>query len=131
MWATQCCLYAAARRPGASSFGGAQTLVLGPLPAEALQPAVAMDARGDGVAVWMSAEAGRVTVRASQRPAGGPFGASSSVGDVGEDCYKHACCFAEPALAARPNGSAVVVWLARPDSSKGSCTQVEAAAFTR
>src|SRR5262249_17423251 len=44
MWATQCCLYATARRPGASSFGEAQTLVLGPLPAEALQPAVAMDA---------------------------------------------------------------------------------------
>jgi hypothetical protein len=130
-WATQCCLYAAARRPGAASFGQAQTLALGPLPAESLEPAAAMDARGDAVAVWMSAEAGRVTVRAAQRPAGGAFGASSIVGDVGADCYKHGCCFAEPALAAKPNGAAVAIWLARPDPSKGFCTRVEAAAFTR
>jgi hypothetical protein len=130
-WATHCCLYAAARRPGAASFAPAQTLVQGSLDVPALEPTVAMDRRGDAIVAWMNAESGRVTVQAARGPAGGVFAAPVVLGDVGADCYKHGCCFADPAAVSASAGSAVVLWLARPDPSKGFCTQVHAATFTR
>jgi len=129
-WATHCCLYAAERRPGAASFAPVQTLVKASLDVPALEPSVAMDKRGDAILAWMNAGNGRVTVRAARSPAGGAFASSHVLGDVGADCYKHACCFADPAAVSAPDGSAVVLWLARPDPRRG-CSEVRAAALTR
>jgi hypothetical protein len=125
MWADECCLAARARLPNASAFGSPQSLGFG----DAV-PTLAMDARGNTLALWTHSSNGVLYLDASQRPRGGRFGAATTIGQVGIDCYKHQCCPGSPSVAATGKGQAVAVWLVRPDPAARTCTAVEAATFT-
>lgn len=132
-----CCLYAMTRLPGARSFSSRQILDQGRW--TAASPAVAMDAHGDALALWVGSDAGgcgcsnaRVYVHVAQRPSGGSFERGSDLADIGQDSYKYTACGGEPMLAMTPNGHrAVAVWLAQLNTAPmGTCTSVQAATYS-
>jgi hypothetical protein len=126
-----CCLFAKTRRPGARTFASEQVLSLGH--SNVLVGSIATDARGDALALWTRAgdTDGRLYVHAARRPAGGTFEDEGDLADVGPDSYKHSACGSPSALATRPDGDAVAVWLAHPEGPASTCTAVEAATFGR
>jgi hypothetical protein len=71
---------------------------------EGSSPNVAIDARGDVVAVWGQYTGPHPRLYAATRPAGGSFGAPVAVSPEGEEAT-------EPAVAVDANGEATVVWL--------------------
>jgi hypothetical protein len=134
MWQNAgCCLFSMSRLPGASSFSSQQTLAPGSW--ETMPEKLAMDARGNTLALWLRADSqygtGHIYLHAAQRPAGGSFDDGADIGDIGLDSYKHSACNGEPSLAVTPDGDlALAVWLGRPHQP-GVCTQVQAATLTR
>jgi hypothetical protein len=134
MWENAgCCLFSMSRLPGASSFTSQQTLARGF--GETVPEALAMDAGGNTLALWLRADSpygtGHLYLHAAQRPAVGSFDNGADIGGIGLDSYKHSACSGEPSLAVTPNGRlALAVWLTRPRPT-GACTAVEAAALMR
>ncbi len=76
-------------------------------------PEVAVDARGDAIAVWESPSG----VEATTRPAGGTWLASETVATTGGE---------EPQVASAASGDAIVVW---PRQSRRGSTGIEAAVW--
>ena len=128
------CGFSMSRLPGASSFSSQQSLGCG-FYGEAVPEALAMDARGNALALWLKADnlnaTGHIHLQAAERPAGGSFDTAADMGDIGLDSYKHSGCSGDASLALAPDGGlALAVWLARPHQP-GGCTQVQAATLTR
>jgi hypothetical protein len=128
------CLFSMSRLPGASSFGSHQTLGCG-FYGETVPEALAMDARGNALALWLKADnlnaTGHIHLHYARRPTGGSFDSGADIGDMGLDSYKHSGCSGDAQLAVTPDGSlALAIWLARPHEP-GSCTQVQATTLTR
>ena len=128
-----CCLYAMSRRPGAPLFGSQQTLDSAPGYGDAMPEALAMDAHGNALALWLRSEPrqysyGHLYLHGAQRPAGGSFDGGSDSGEIGEDSYKHSACNGSADLATNAEGHAVAVWLGR--TTIDACATVEAATFT-
>ena len=71
-----CCMFAMARRPGASSFSSPQTL--SPGLGQTVPEALAMDAHGNALALWARSDKtdGHLCLHAAQRPAGGSLEAA-------------------------------------------------------
>lgn len=72
---------------------------------DALHPQVAVDPRGNTVAVWSLPVATQLMAQAAVRPAGGAWQASVNLSIVGHDAFN-------PQVALDPQGNAVAVWLA-------------------
>jgi hypothetical protein len=71
-----------------------------------------LDARVHGVLYLDSA----------RRPAGGRFDPGTHIDQIGDDRYKHLCCPGDPSVATTAQGTAVAVWLARPDPAAPTFT---------
>lgn len=136
VWQTRdSCLYSMSRLPDSSSFGSQQTLACGSY-GETMPEALAMDAHGNTLALWLRSEPrpysyGHLYLHAADRPAGGSFDNGSDIGDMGPDSYKHSACSGDAKLAVAPDGTlALAVWRARTNET-GGCTQVQATTLTR
>jgi hypothetical protein len=72
---------------------------------EATNPELAVDPRGDAVAVWQRTEgAHNVIVRGAERPAGGSWSAPTNITAPGEEAF-------HPQVAIDSQGDAVAVWV--------------------
>jgi hypothetical protein len=67
------------------------------------RPKVAMDARGDAVAIWNQAEPGAERVEAATRPPGGAWSAPVKISPAGLETV-------EPRVAMAASGEAIVSW---------------------
>jgi hypothetical protein len=92
---------AAAARPAGGSFSAPQTL--SDSSGYAMSPAVAADAQGDAVAVWVRSEGAEWRAQAAYRPAGGSFSAPQTLSPAGYEAR-------EPHVAMNTAGQAIVVW---------------------
>lgn len=84
-----------------------------------LGPQLALDARGNAVAVWQRSNGTSLVVQAAERPAGGAWKAPvviSAPGGAGEDA-------GSPRVAIDPLGSAVAVWHRRDPVTQRSRVQ--------
>jgi hypothetical protein len=78
------------------------TIVSGPATATS-RPQVAMDPRGDVVAIWQHDEVGGDRVEAAARPAGGAWGAPVLLSPAGIEIFN-------PTVVIAPSGEATVGW---------------------
>ena len=92
---------AAATAPASGAWSPPQRVSTGP--GDAGTPAVAADAAGDALAVWVQDSAGRGAVVASARRAGGPWSRPQPVSPPGLAAI-------DPDVAMAPGGRAIVVW---------------------
>jgi PKD repeat protein len=70
---------------------------------EALEPQVAMDAAGDGVAVWWRANGTNAVVQSATGSVDGPWGVTTELSVTGQNAT-------EPHVAIDPAGEAVATW---------------------
>jgi len=105
----------AALRPSGGTFSPPQRISLHP--EDALDPRIAMNARGDAVVVWDAQVRSGCLLRAAFRPAGGAWGAPRAVPDGREYCRgRHRVAIDE-------RGDAMLAWVAM----RGSTMLVETA----
>jgi hypothetical protein len=91
----------AAHRPAGGSWG--LPLTLSDAGQDAGQPQVAVNERGDAVAVWWRSDGNNTRVQAARRPAGGSWGTPVTLSAEIKDAF-------EPQVALDRLGNAVVVW---------------------
>jgi hypothetical protein len=93
---------AALLAPGATAFGPPE--LVSPPGRDAAAPDVAVDARGNAVAVWQRADGrGATAIEAATRPAGGGWGAPQRLSPPGPRVFT-------PRVAAGGYRAAIVVW---------------------
>jgi hypothetical protein len=108
-------------RPAGGNFEAAQNL--SPAGGDAFEPQIAIDASGNALAAWRRFDGADYRVQAAFRPAGGAFGAASTLSAAGGGTEG-------PRIAFAPAGNALVVWRrfnganfriqARPRSAAGA-----------
>jgi PKD repeat protein len=99
----------AAVRPQGGSFSAPVTVAAAGETAAA--PQVGIDGTGNAAVLWRRDVAGKGTVRAALRPAGGEFGAPVDVSAAGEDA-------GAPQLALSAGGIGVVTWVRQDGAHK-------------
>ena len=91
----------AAVRAAGGSFGAPQDLSAAGQTAH--DPQVAVDGRGNAIAVWSRSNGTNFIVQAAARAAGGSFGAPQDVSTAGQDAHV-------PQVAVDGRGNAIAVW---------------------
>ena len=89
------------------------------VPHDALAPSLAVDKRGDGVVLWTSSDQSGLSVMASYRRAGRPWGAATAVSGTASGALS-------PQVALDARGNAVAVWT----QSVNGFSRVQAASYT-
>ena len=69
----------------------------------AYDPQVAVDGRGNAIAVWRRSEGTNTIVQAAVRTSGGSFGAPQDLSTAGQNAY-------DPQVAVDGRGNAIAVW---------------------